>query len=224
MIGDGKLLTNAHCVEHDTQVYFPLLFYLLLLLNFLSSFIRLKLREEEMIESTWLRLVFASLLSDALTFGFYLLHHYSISLYLCVVIAQCSGFGKRCGLWHRFALCRKRGFLERSWTTSPWPLTPPSGSILSLILFSVKFLHCCPWFSGFSYCRWVSSGRRYYLCYKRGCISYWGFPISLTLLLCHHIAVYRGLKDLSSFCECNAGNILCSWIIWLAWNSNRRSN
>lgn len=98
MIGDGKLLTNAHCVEHDTQVYFPLLFYLLLLLNFLSSFIRLKLREEEMIESTWLRLVFASLLSDALTFGFYLLHHYSISLYLCVVIAQCSGFGKRCGL------------------------------------------------------------------------------------------------------------------------------
>lgn len=55
MIGDGKLLTNAHCVEHDTQVYFPLLFYLLLLLNFLSSFIRLKLREEEMIESTWLR-------------------------------------------------------------------------------------------------------------------------------------------------------------------------
>ena len=22
MIGDGKLLTNAHCVEHDTQVLY----------------------------------------------------------------------------------------------------------------------------------------------------------------------------------------------------------
>lgn len=38
MIGDGKLLTNAHCVEHDTQVYFPLLFYFPLFFFFFLTF------------------------------------------------------------------------------------------------------------------------------------------------------------------------------------------
>lgn len=63
MIGDGKLLTNAHCVEHDTQVYFPswtsFSYYSLLILFTLITYllIRLKLREGEMIESMWLRFV-----------------------------------------------------------------------------------------------------------------------------------------------------------------------
>ncbi|CAN7088188.1 unnamed protein product [Brassica rapa subsp. narinosa] len=49
MIRDGKLLTNAHCLQHDTPVYFFFFFF--------STFlIKLKLREGEMIESSiWLR-------------------------------------------------------------------------------------------------------------------------------------------------------------------------
>lgn len=40
MIGDGKLLTNAHCVEHDTQVFLlSLPFSFLFFSNFLSFFL-----------------------------------------------------------------------------------------------------------------------------------------------------------------------------------------
>lgn len=67
MIRDGKLLTNAHCLQHDTPVYFFFFFF--------STFlIKLKLREGEMIESSiWLRLVLPSIY-----------HSYFQYIYVCV--------------------------------------------------------------------------------------------------------------------------------------------